>query len=42
MVVDMSGKIAFIKSGGFTEMNKAQEEFDRVYSKQVERVLLAQ
>lgn len=42
MVVDRSGKIAYIKSGAPIDRGMAKQEFDRIYSKQIERLLLPQ
>jgi thiol-disulfide isomerase/thioredoxin len=41
IITDQSGNIRYIKCGGFTDEKKAQEEFDSVYAKEVERLLFA-
>ena len=39
MITDKSGKISFIKCGGFIEEEKAKQEVDSLYSKEIERLL---
>jgi thiol-disulfide isomerase/thioredoxin len=42
IIVDQSGKISFIISGGFVEKERIQQAFDKIFSKQIDRVLLPQ
>jgi hypothetical protein len=39
MITGKSGKISFIKCGGFIEEEKAKQEVDSLYSKEIERLL---
>ncbi len=40
MITDKSGKICFIVSGGFNEIENAQKVVDTIFSKEIERQLL--
>lgn len=40
IITDKLGKISFIKCGGFIEEEKAKEEVDSLYSKEIDRLLL--
>jgi cytochrome oxidase Cu insertion factor (SCO1/SenC/PrrC family) len=42
IITDVSGKISFIKTGGLLDKKKVEAEFNRVYSGQIERLLLPQ
>ena len=42
IIVDQSGKISFMISGGSLEKERIQQAFDKIFSKQIDRILLPQ